>query len=402
MKSPKGLFGSKINRKRTIEGYLFASPWFLGFFLFTAGPMIVSFVMSFFNYDVLTPASYIGFDNYRVIFTDDPLFWKALYNTFFYAFFQIPSYLVVSLVVAIMMNQKIRGIRVFRTLYYLPAVTAGPATMMLWLWLFDPSSGLINQALWALGIYDTPLWLQSEVWSKPSLILMSLWYAGSSMVIYLAGLQGIPQELYDAASVDGAGTWRQFWKITLPMLSPTIFFNLIMGIINAFQIFEQAYLMTEGGPMNSTMFYALYLYYNAFKWLKMGYASALAWVLFAIILILTLIQFKFANRWVYYELADRGKEKVVKQTISTAEQARQLKKRRQRIDAIKKILVFIILSLGALLYIAPFGWSLPPSRQIFRPLLIHRSGSHRPRSGTIISRSLPAPIGSDGPGTPFI
>ena len=268
--------------------------------------MIVSFVMSFFNYDVLTPASYIGFDNYRVIFTDDPLFWKALYNTFFYAFFQIPSYLVVSLVVAIMMNQKIRGIRVFRTLYYLPAVTAGPATMMLWLWLFDPSSGLINQALWALGIYDTPLWLQSEVWSKPSLILMSLWYAGSSMVIYLAGLQGIPQELYDAASVDGAGTWRQFWKITLPMLSPTIFFNLIMGIINAFQIFEQAYLMTEGGPMNSTMFYALYLYYNAFKWLKMGYASALAWVLFAIILILTLIQFKFANRWVYYELADRG------------------------------------------------------------------------------------------------
>ncbi|NLV91858.1 MAG: sugar ABC transporter permease [Firmicutes bacterium] len=306
MKSPKGLFGSKINRKRTIEGYLFASPWFLGFFLFTAGPMIVSFVMSFFNYDVLTPASYIGFDNYRVIFTDDPLFWKALYNTFFYAFFQIPSYLVVSLVVAIMMNQKIRGIRVFRTLYYLPAVTAGPATMMLWLWLFDPSSGLINQALWALGIYDTPLWLQSEVWSKPSLILMSLWYAGSSMVIYLAGLQGIPQELYDAASVDGAGTWRQFWKITLPMLSPTIFFNLIMGIINAFQIFEQAYLMTEGGPMNSTMFYALYLYYNAFKWLKMGYASALAWVLFAIILILTLIQFKFANRWVYYELADRG------------------------------------------------------------------------------------------------
>ena len=223
MKSPKGLFGSKINRKRTIEGYLFASPWFLGFFLFTAGPMIVSFVMSFFNYDVLTPASYIGFDNYRVIFTDDPLFWKALYNTFFYAFFQIPSYLVVSLVVAIMMNQKIRGIRVFRTLYYLPAVTAGPATMMLWLWLFDPSSGLINQALWALGIYDTPLWLQSEVWSKPSLILMSLWYAGSSMVIYLAGLQGNPQELYDAASVDGAGTWRQFWKITLPMLSPTIF-----------------------------------------------------------------------------------------------------------------------------------------------------------------------------------
>lgn len=296
---------SRTYRKKVLEGYLFASPWFIGFFLFTVGPMVVSLVMSFFEYDVLTPARFIGGGNYKTLLTNDPLFWKSLYNTFYYAVFQIPSYLVVSLLVAIMMNQKVIGIRFFRTLYYLPAVTAGPATMMLWLWLFDPSMGLINQALWALGVVNTPLWLQSEVWSKPSLILMSLWYAGSSMVIYLAGLQGIPQELYDAAAVDGAGSWTQFRKITLPMLSPTIFFNLIMGIINAFQIFEQAYLMTEGGPMNSTLFYALYLYLNAFKWLKMGYASALAWVLFVIILVLTLIQFKFADRWVYYEAADR-------------------------------------------------------------------------------------------------
>ncbi len=300
------LFTSSIQRKKAIEGYLFASPWFIGFFLFTVGPMVISLVMSFYNYDVLTPPKFVGLENYKTLFTGDPLFWKVLYNTFYYAVFQIPSYLVVSLAVAVLMNQQVPGIRIFRTLYYLPAVTAGPATMMLWLWLFDPSMGLINQVLWAIGIDNTPLWLQSEVWSKPSLILMSLWYAGSSMVIYLAGLQGIPQELYDAAAVDGAGSWTQFRKITLPMLSPTIFFNLIMGIINAFQIFEQAYLMTEGGPMNSTLFYALYLYYNAFKWLKMGYASALAWVLFAIILVLTLIQFKLANRWVYYEAADRG------------------------------------------------------------------------------------------------
>lgn len=305
LKSVQSYLGS-TRGKQAVEGYLFAAPWFLGFFIFTAGPMAISFAMSFFNYDVLTPAKFIGIENYRTLFVSDPLFWKSLYNTFYYAIFQIPLYLVVSLVIAIMMHQKVLGVRVFRTLYYLPAVTAGPATMMLWIWLFDPSTGLINQTLWKLGIYNTPLWLQSETWSKPSLILMSLWYAGSSMVIYLAGLQGIPQELYDAASVDGASKWRQFWKITLPMLSPTIFFNLIMGIIGAFQIFEQSYLMTQGGPMNSTLFYAVYLYFNAFKWLKMGYASALAWILFAIILLLTLIQFKLADRWVYYEAGDRG------------------------------------------------------------------------------------------------
>lgn len=288
-------------RKKALEGYLFALPWFLGFFGLTVGPMIISLVMSFFRYDVLTPAQFIGVANYKTMFLEDPLFWRSLLNTLYYAFIQVPLYLIVSLIIAIMMNQQVRGIRVFRTLYYLPAVIIGPATFLLWMWLLDPSLGLINRILRTIGFSSPPLWLQSEVWSKPALILMSLWFSGSSMVIYLAGLQGIPQELYEAAEVDGAGVLAKFFRITLPMLSPTIFFNLIMGMIDAFQIFEQAYVTTGGGPLNSTMFYALHLYNNAFKFLRMGYASSMAWFLFVVTLLLTMCQFKVAGQWVYYE-----------------------------------------------------------------------------------------------------
>jgi multiple sugar transport system permease protein len=201
------------------------------------------------------------------------------------------------------MNQKVPGIRVFRSVYYLPSVVTGVAVALLWQWLLDPNFGLINSGLAKIGI-EGPGWLQDEAWSKPSLIFMNLWSVGGGMIIYLAGLQGISRDLYEASYVDGAGKMKQFWKITIPMLSPTIFFNLIMGILGGFQVFLQAYIMTGGGPVNSTMFYALYLYNKAFKDLQMGYASAMAWVLMVITLLCTLIVLKTSKSWVYYEGSD--------------------------------------------------------------------------------------------------
>lgn len=292
----------RIN-KELFAGYTFAAPWFIGFFLFIAGPIIVSIILSFCQYDVLHPAKYVGLKNYRVLFTEDRLFWKSLWNTV-YMVLSVPLSMVIGLAIAMFLNSEIKGMAVYRTLFYLPAIVPSVASSVLWIWVLNPQNGLINANLgfifkW-LGVMP-PSWLQSENWSKPALILMLLWGSGSTMIIWLAGLKGIPTSLYEAAEVDGAGSVSKFFNITLPMLSPYIFFNLVMGIIGTFQIFNQMYIMTGGGPADSTLSYVFHLFNNAFRYLKMGYASSMAWILFIIILILTLINFKIAPKWVHYE-----------------------------------------------------------------------------------------------------
>jgi multiple sugar transport system permease protein len=292
--------GSRLLRNEYIAFYLFASPWLAGLLLFTIGPMIASFLLSFTDYPVIVPPKWTGFNNYVTMFTDDELVWQALKVTLLYSLGAIPLTLGASFVVAILMNQQVRGIRGFRTIYYLPAVISGVPVALLWMWILNPEFGMMNNALRMLGI-EGPKWLFSTTWVIPSFILMSLWGIGAPMVIFLAGLQGIPAHLYEAAEIDGAGLWSKFWNVTIPMMSPVILFNVILGIIDSFQIFTPAFIMTEGGPANASLFYGLYLYNNGFKFFKMGYASALAWLMFAIILVLTLLVFRSSLRWVYYE-----------------------------------------------------------------------------------------------------
>jgi len=213
----------------------------------------------------------------------------------------VPLGMAVSLGVAMLLNARVKGMAFYRTIYYLPAIVPAVASSILWIWVLNPQFGLVNVALQRLFGIAGPQWLQSELWSKPSILLMGLWGAGAGMIIWLAGLKGIPETLYEAAEIDGAGKCAAFRHVTLPMLSPYIFFNLIMGVIGTFQIFTQAYIMTSGGPVDSTLFYAYYLFNNAFRYFKMGYASALAWILFLIILALTLVQLRLGKRWVYYE-----------------------------------------------------------------------------------------------------
>lgn len=293
----------QLRREESLAAYLFVSPWLIGLLLLTAGPILVSIVYSFCRYDVLHPAEFVGLENYARLFTDDPMFWKSLGNTA-YMMLGVPVGMAAGLAIAMLLNTEAKGMRFYRTIFYLPAIVPMVASAILWIWVLNPEVGLVNSMLRMLGVGDPPNWLQSASWafgSKSAIILMGLWSAGSGMIIWLAGLKGIPQHLYEAAEIDGAGPWRRFFHVTLPMLSPYIFFNLIMGIIGTMQIFTQAYIMTEGGPDDSTLFYAYYLFNNAFRYFKMGYASALAWILFLIILALTLLQLKMAPRWVHYE-----------------------------------------------------------------------------------------------------
>ncbi len=293
-------FKGKIIKKEALEGYLFISPWLIGFCAFVAGPMIASLYLSFTKWELLDKPIWVGLDNFKVMFFEDPLFWTTLYNTAYYTLLAVPLGIIVSLSLALLLNQDVKALSIYRTLYYLPAVTSGVATAIVWVWIFNPNIGLLNYFLSLLGIQG-PRWLGDPTWAKPSLIIMSLWGAGGSMVIYLAGLKNIPTQLYEAARIDGANSWQTFWNITIPQLTPTIFFNLIMGLIGAFQTFTNAYVMTQGGPVNSTLFYVLYLYNNAFQYYHMGYASSMAWFLFIIVILVTLLQFRLARRWVYYE-----------------------------------------------------------------------------------------------------
>lgn len=285
-------------RKESIEGYLCALPWFIGFFVFVGGPVVVSFIFSFCKYDGFSQV-WIGSKNYVDLF-HDPCFFVCLYNTVYYTFLSVPLSTAIALFVAMLLNQDLKGKALLRTIYYLPSVTSGVALCLLWLWLFDPNLGLVNAVLEKIGIYG-PLWLQSPTWSKPALIIMSFWTIGPSIVIYLAALQGVPQYLYEAAEIDGASEWQKFLTITLPGVSPSTFFIVIIGIINSFQVFIQAYVMTAGGPQDSTLFYVLYLYNQGFRWYHMGYASAMAWILFGIIFAFSIIMVKSSYFWVYYE-----------------------------------------------------------------------------------------------------
>jgi len=289
----------KSSKREELYGYIFVSPWLIGYILFIVFPVVYSFILSFCKYTLPFTVKFIGLLNYKEIIRD-PLFRLSLYNTLYYTLFSVPLGIATSIVIAIILNMRVKGVSVFRTIYYMPAVISGVAVSLLWLVVLDPSYGLINYILSLLHIRG-PLWLQDPKWSKPALILMSLWQSGGNMIIYLAGLQQIPEQLYEAATIDGANNWFKFWKITLPLLTPTIFLNLILSIIGSFQIFTQAYVMTGGGPLNSTLFYVLYLYQKGFQSFEMGYASALAWILFIIVLMLTIILFRTSWRWVYYE-----------------------------------------------------------------------------------------------------
>lgn len=296
----------------TVAGYLFTAPWLLGFIVFTAGPIVVSIVFSFCRYDVIHHARWVGVENYATMFLGrDPTFWKSFWNTVF-MMLGVPLGMVVGLAVAMLLNTKVAGMSFYRTVYYLPAIVPSVASAILWIWVFNPQNGLmnalldltVNPILGLFGKHWSPKWLADpSPWfgSKTAMILMGLWGAGSGMIIWLAGLQGVPQHLYDAAIVDGAGTWRRFWNVTIPYLTPYIFFNLIMGIIGTLQIFEQSYIMTQGGPVDSTLFYVYYLFNQAFRYFDMGFASAQAWFLFIVILSLTLVQLRLARLWVYYE-----------------------------------------------------------------------------------------------------
>ncbi|HOP79597.1 MAG TPA: sugar ABC transporter permease [Armatimonadota bacterium] len=291
-----------MERKEAMEGYLCIAPWLIGFALLTLGPMIFSFIISLTQWDLINSPKFVGLDNYRIIFTDDFRFRQSLKVTALYAAMSVPLGMIGSLCVAMLLNLNMRGMRVFRSIFYLPAILPGVAVTMLWMWILRPQdTGVLNHILGFFGVSPKP-WLSDPAWALPSFVIMSLWGIGGGMIIYLSGLQSVPTQLYEAAEIDGAGSWRKFTTITLPMISPTIFFNLVMGIIGSFQVFTASYIMTpNGGPGYSTLFYVLYLYQKAFKYLQMGYASALAWILFAVVLALTLIVFKTSAKWVYYE-----------------------------------------------------------------------------------------------------
>lgn len=291
---------TRVERYYIKKGILFILPWLLGFFAFNLYPLLASFYYSFTSYNVLTSPEWIGFENYKELFFNDSLFLISLKNTLYYVVVAVPLYLIAGVFLAILLNLKVKGMSFLRTMFYVPSIVPIVATTILWRWIFNPQIGLMNTLLNRIGLPSIG-WLTDPFWAKPSLILMGLWGIGGGMVIYLAGLQDVPQDLYDAADVDGANWWQKTIKITIPMISPVIFFNLIMGIIGAFQYFTQAYIMTNGGPLNATLFYSLYLYQNAFTFFKMGYASAQAWILFIIVLLATAIVFKSSARFVFYQ-----------------------------------------------------------------------------------------------------
>ena len=282
-----------------IAGFLFIAPWLIHFFVLIAGAMIFSFVISLTKTDLLSESSFVGFDNYVNMFKD-PLFWKSLRVTAYYTFVLVPASVIVALAIAMLMNQKVFFLGGWRIIYYLPSVVQGVAVAILWGYVLNPRFGLLNQGLSIFGI-EGPRWLYSEQWAVPGFILMGVWGAGGAMLLYLAGLQGVPTALYEAAEIDGANFWHRFWHVTIPMLTPTIYFNVLISIIASFQVFTQAYIMTSGGPNNATLTQVLYLYRKGFQDFQFGYASALAWALFVIIFIFAMLVVKSSDAWVHYE-----------------------------------------------------------------------------------------------------
>ncbi|MYC93786.1 MAG: sugar ABC transporter permease [Caldilineaceae bacterium SB0661_bin_32] len=284
--------------RRNIEGYLFISPWIIGFVVFTAGALLGSFSISLTKWNIVGTPEIVGLANYQKM-VEDRFFWQSIKVTLYYLL-NVPLNVVLGLLLALLLNQKVKGLSVFRTIFFLPSVASGVAVSLLWMWIFNPRFGIINVLLKKIGIIG-PLWLGSEAWAIPALIIMSIWGVGGGMLIYLGALQGIPTAFYEAATLDGAGAWKKLLHITVPMITPVLLLNLVMGVIVSFQVFTQAYVMTDGGPNYATLFYVMYLYQQAFVWFNMGYASALSWVLFLIILVFTVIILKTSSSWVYYE-----------------------------------------------------------------------------------------------------
>ncbi len=300
-----------LQKREAAAGYIYVAPWIVGFILLTVGPMLASLYFSFTNYNIISPPSWIGIGNYTELF-QDPLFWKSLQVTLYFAVLSLPSSLVLGFILAILLNQKIKGIGLWRTIYFLPSVLSGVAVTLLWIMLFNPQIGVVNQILEKVGIKG-PSWLSDPLWALPALAIMALWGVGQNMIIYLAGLQSVPADMYDAAKVDGANALQRFRYVTIPMMSPVLFYNLVLGLIGTFSYFTQVYIASNaatreiGGPARATLFYNLYLFQNAFRYGRMGYASAMAWVLFIIVLILTALIFRSSSLWVYYEGELRGK-----------------------------------------------------------------------------------------------
>jgi len=281
-------------------GLLLISPWLVGFLAFTAGPMVVSFLLSLAKWDILSPPTFVGLSNFQQILYD-PLFSKAVYNTLVYTVVNVPLSLTGSLSLALILNRRVPGVSVFRTLFYLPELTPVVAASLIWAWILNTHFGIVNYFLSKLSLPPVP-WLESTKWALASLILINLWTVGGSrMLIFLAGLQGVPEELYEAAALDGASAWIRLLHVTLPMISPVIFFNFLLGIIGSFQVFTPAYVITNGGPADSTLVYVLYVYRNAFQYFRMGYASAMAWVMLLVLLGFAWMQLRLMQRWVYYE-----------------------------------------------------------------------------------------------------
>lgn len=298
----------KLNLREHIEGYLFISPWILGMLLFALGPILASFGLAFTRWNLFTEPEYVGWANFQKL-AHDPLFYKSVFNTIYYTVFAVPLGLVLALGLAMLVNHRLRGINFFRTAFFLPNVVAGIAMLLLWKWLFDPNFGLINLFLDWTGLMAVlewigigrPQWISSRTGAMPGLVFMSIWGLGGSMMIFLAGLQNIPRELIEAAELDGAGPWKRFRYVTVPLLTPTIFFLTMVGVIASLQVFNQAYVMTQGGPAHATLFYVLYLFQTAFERFQMGYACAMALVLFIITLIVSLIQLAMGKKWVHYQ-----------------------------------------------------------------------------------------------------
>lgn len=288
-----------LRQREERDFYLFIGLWLIGFILFTGGPLLASLFFSFTNWTGLTTVEWVGVQNF-VDLSQDNLFWTATRNTFFYSFGAVTLGTIGALVVALLLNQRLPGTTLMRVIYYMPSIASGVAVSILWLWLFNPQVGLVNYLLSLFGIKG-PLWLASPQWALPALIIKSLWGIGANMIILLAGLQAIPSSLYEAAKIDGAKQWDEFWNVTLPMLSPVLFYVIVITTIASFQILTDVLVMTQGGPGTATFVYVYYIYQAAFQYLKMGYASALAWILFAIILALTLLQLWGSKKWVYYE-----------------------------------------------------------------------------------------------------
>jgi multiple sugar transport system permease protein len=297
-----------IERREGIWFFVFIGPWLVGFVLLVMGPMLASLVLSFTEYQVVTPPKWIGIGNYQTLL-NDKLFLQSLKVTAYYTLLSVPLSVLFAIMIAMLLNQSVPLRSIWRTIYYLPSITPGVAVALMWSWIFQPNFGLVNVTLYSLLGIQGPRWLLDAQWVVPTFVLMGLWGFGGPMLIYLAAMQGIPTDLYEAAEIDGANRLRQIFTITIPMITPVIFFNLVMNLIGSFQVFTNAYIITQGGPNYASYFYVLYLFDNAFKYFRMGFASAQAWILFVIVMTLTLIAFRSQRYWVYYESAPRDEKR---------------------------------------------------------------------------------------------